>query len=152
MKLEGMGKVLANLNRAIAGIQGRTKQGTIKAGLLVKAESMRQTPHDTGNLKGSAYVDWNWGSGGSVGAPAFKGKSAERLSSEYSGARGAAKSEASGLGDMVVTIGYTAFYAPFVHEIQKNYRSGNWQFLRNALAENSGKILDIIRQEAKIPE
>jgi hypothetical protein len=52
---------------------------------------------------------------------------------------------------MVVTIGYTAFYAPFVHEIQKNYRSGNWQFLRNALAENSGKILDIIKQEAQIP-
>ena len=63
--------------------------------------------------------------------------------------RAAAHAEVAG-ADLVATIGYTAFYAPFVHEINKNYRQGNWQFLRNALAKNDGKILDIIRQEAQI--
>jgi hypothetical protein len=152
MKLEGMDKVLANLNREIAGVVGRTKQGMLKAGFLVKGESLRQTPRDLGNLAGSCYMDWNWGAGASVGTPTFKGPAAVQLSSDYSGGRSTAKAEAKGLGDMVVTVGYTASYAPFVHEINKHYKTGNWQFLHNSLNENSGKILDIIRQEAKIPE
>lgn len=117
MKLEGMDKVLARLNKEIGGIKGRTYKGLLTAGLLVKGESMRETPRDTGHLVGSAYV---------------QGVDIE--------------------GEQVVEIGYTASYAPFVHEINKNYRVGNWQFLRNALAKNDKKILDIIRREAKIPE
>jgi hypothetical protein len=116
MKLEGMDKVLANLNRAIAGIQGRTYAGLLKAGLFVQGEAQRETPVDTGALKSSAYT------------------------------QGIQKGE-----NPIVEIGFTSAYAPFVHEINKNYRVGNWQFLRNALAKNDGKILDIIRQEAKIP-
>ena len=115
MKLEGMDKVLGNLNRAIAGIQGRTYAGLLKAGLFVQSEAMKETPRDTGHLVGSAYT------------------------------QGLEKGEKP-----VVEIGYSASYAPFVHEINKNYRVGNWQFLRNALAKNDGKILDIIRQEAQI--
>lgn len=115
MKLEGMDKVLGNLNRAIAGIKGRTYAGLLKAGLFVQGEAMKETPRDTGHLVGSAYT------------------------------QGLEKGERP-----VVEIGYSASYAPFVHEINKNYRVGNWQFLRNALAKNDGKILDIIRQEAQI--
>lgn len=115
MKLEGMDKVLARLNKEIAGIEGRTYGGILKAGIFVQGEAMRETPRDTGNLVGSAYT------------------------------QGLKKRE-----NPVVEIGYSASYAPFVHEINKNYRVGNWQFLRNALAKNEVKILDIIRQEAQI--
>lgn len=115
MKLEGMDKVLGNLNRAIEDIKGRSYAGLLKAGLFVQGESQKETPVDTGALKSSAYT------------------------------QGIQKGD-----NPIVEIGYTAFYAPFVHEINKNYRVGNWQFLRNALAKNDGKILDIIRQEAEI--
>lgn len=149
MKLEGMGTVLANLNRAIAGIEGRTKKGMIKAALLVKGEAIRETPRDTGNLANSAYTQFSWAGAFEGGAPKFVGKNAGKLTEGYGSGRAAAHAEVAG-ADLVATIGYTAFYAPFVHEINKNYRQGNWQFLRNALAKNEMKILGIIKEEARI--
>jgi len=114
VKLTGGNEVLQNLNRAIRQIEGRTRAGLLKAGLFGKAEALKQTPIDTGHLRGSAYV--------------------ELLPTK----------------EPVVEIGYTADYAPFVHEIQKNYKVGNWQFLRNALVENKEKILEIIKDEAEV--
>ena len=48
-------------------------------------------------------------------------------------------------------IGYTAYYAPFVHEINKKYRAPgtSWKFLELALKENVRKILQIIASKAK---
>lgn len=49
-------------------------------------------------------------------------------------------------------IGYTAYYAPWVHEIDKNYRKTgtSWKFLEKALKRNKKKVLKIIRDEAYI--
>jgi len=47
-------------------------------------------------------------------------------------------------------IGYMAGYAPYVHEIDKNYRVGQWKFLETALKEKSQEILEIIRKRARI--
>lgn len=49
-------------------------------------------------------------------------------------------------------IGYTAYYALYVHEINKNYRKPgtSWKFLEKVLKENRKKILDILHAEAKI--
>ena len=47
-------------------------------------------------------------------------------------------------------IGYSAAYAPFVHEIDKNYVVGNFQFLRNALMENQDRVFKIIERSARI--
>ena len=47
-------------------------------------------------------------------------------------------------------IGYTAAYAPFVHEIPKNYNEGVVGFLRKALMENQDKVLDLIKEGATI--
>ena len=47
-------------------------------------------------------------------------------------------------------IGYTANYAPFVHEIIKNYTVGAWKFLERALKMNYAKILEIIRRRAHV--
>lgn len=149
MKLEGMDKVLANLNRAIAGIEGRTKKGMIKATLLVKGDAMRQTPRDLGNLAGSAYTEHNWQTA-SESVPKYKGPAANKLSSEHSSRKAEGRQQIAGVNGLVSTIGYTAYYAPFVHEIQKNYTVGNWQFLRNALVNNEMKILGILKEEAQI--
>jgi hypothetical protein len=47
-------------------------------------------------------------------------------------------------------IGYEASYAPFVHEIDKEYTVGHWKFLEYALKMNYYKILDIIRRRAHV--
>jgi hypothetical protein len=49
-----------------------------------------------------------------------------------------------------VVVGYSAFYAPYVHEIDKQYTKGGWKYLETAINESKGKILSIIRKEAKI--
>jgi hypothetical protein len=48
-----------------------------------------------------------------------------------------------------VVIYYSASYAPFVHEISKNYRVGGWKFLETALKTNQKRILDIIALYAR---
>ena len=54
---------------------------------------------------------------------------------------------AKGLGAVIY---YTAYYAVYVHEIDKNYRVGQWKFLETALKEKSREIVSIIRRYAKI--
>lgn len=44
---------------------------------------------------------------------------------------------------------YGAAYAPWVHEINKNYRVGGWKFLETALKNNVKRILDIIGHYAR---
>jgi len=46
-------------------------------------------------------------------------------------------------------IGYMANYAPYVHEINKNYTIGQWKFLETALKEKNREILEIISKRAR---
>lgn len=48
--------VLSNLNKAILKIEGRTQSGLNRAGVLIKEDSIKKTPVDTGNLKSSHYL------------------------------------------------------------------------------------------------
>jgi len=47
-------------------------------------------------------------------------------------------------------IGYTAIYAPMVHEIDKNYTVGQWKFLETPLFGSERDVLEIIRRRAMI--
>jgi hypothetical protein len=47
-------------------------------------------------------------------------------------------------------IGYTASYAPFVHEIDRNYKVGQWKFLETALKEKRKEVLEAIRRRARV--
>jgi hypothetical protein len=55
------------------------------------------------------------------------------------------------LKHLAYVIGYTAYYAPFVHEINKNYKAPgtSWKFLEKTL-QRTRKILQIIANKAKI--
>lgn len=63
-------------------------------------------------------------------------------------------SEMTGRGP-VARVGYTAMYAPFVHEMPTtfNFTKPNTgpKFLQKPIMENHRKILDIIARAAKIP-
>jgi hypothetical protein len=65
--------------------------------------------------------------------------------------RNSAYTDVEGQGDNTVgRIGYTAFYAPYVHEIDKNYRAPgtSWKFLELAIKESTRDIIDIIKNRA----
>lgn len=57
-------------------------------------------------------------------------------------------------GKPVARAGYTAKYAPFVHEMPESYnftKPGTGpKFLQNAVVQNPGTILNIIRRRVKV--
>lgn len=55
--VKGLEQVLANLDDAIEGIEGRTQAGMNDAGFMIQREAQKLTPVDTGNLKNSAYTN-----------------------------------------------------------------------------------------------
>jgi hypothetical protein len=113
----GLSNVLSNLNRQIKAIPGKTRRGLATAGLIVKAESMRMTPVDSGDLINSAYTD---------PYDTFSGPGVE--------------------------IGYTAEYAPHVHEHDVHYRKpgSQWKFLETALFQSADRVFEVIRDTAKL--
>lgn len=56
-KLQGLKRVLTNLNAEVRKIEGRTPAGLNAAGQLVMAYAVPITPHKTGHLVGLRYVD-----------------------------------------------------------------------------------------------
>lgn len=56
MTVSGVEVTVQNINREIAGIQGRTPGGMLRAGYLVLGESNRRVPYEYGNLMRSGYV------------------------------------------------------------------------------------------------
>lgn len=82
-----------------------------------------------------------------------KGVSVKRTPVKFGHLRGSAYVEVddSPRGP-IATIGYTAYYAPFVHEINRNYvASGTgWKFLQSAIESEQAQVLNIIRAYAKV--
>ncbi len=147
----GVEKVLANLNREIKKIENRTQAGLTAAGLFVRGEAQERTPVDTGNLRNSAYTITPGGRTIRAGSVSFSGPQAEGLIAGHKTAIEAAAGIAAKLkGEMYAEIGFTAFYAVFVHEIQKTYNVGDWKYLERALFDNQAKILQIIKDKAKV--
>jgi hypothetical protein len=45
-----------------------------------------------------------------------------------------------------VVVGYTKNYAIFVHEINKNYRVGQWKYLETPAREKASEIAEVVRE------
>lgn len=56
VRIDGIGKVLSNLNRSISGIKSKSRQGLQTAALVVLGTSKELTPVDTGNLRAGTYT------------------------------------------------------------------------------------------------
>ncbi len=98
--ITGVDQVIKNIKVSEARLYKAAADSLKEAGKDIIAEAQENTPHDTGNLKGSAFVEDK------------PRQTPEGLSQR---------------------IGYTATYAVFVHEIDKNYKRGGWKFLSNAM-------------------
>ena len=109
--VKGLDKVLRNVNKELNKISSRCERGVYKGALYIKARALEKTPIDTGNLRGSCYLD-----------PPYPNPTIE--------------------------IGYTADYAIYVHEIDKNYKAPgtSWKYLEKALNENKKKFLQFVKK------
>lgn len=56
VKIKGLDKAIAEVNKAIGKIQGVTMGGLMSAGLLVQRRAQERVPVEYGNLRGSAYT------------------------------------------------------------------------------------------------
>jgi hypothetical protein len=148
-KIKGINKVLSNLNKEIAGIKGRTKLGLRLAALTIKGKASEYTPWDTGNLVNSSFV---MVTGDDVDPGGnFSGEDSARMSKDHRSGKGRSKTRTNRGNTLKAEVGYTAYYAVFVHEIDKAYRKpgSSWQFLAKAIIEEQGKVVQIIREEAE---
>lgn len=54
-------------------------------------------------------------------------------------------------GKLAVEVGFTAFYAVYVHEnLDARHPVGEAKFLQNAVSANEGRILEIIQRRARV--
>lgn len=159
LQLEGLEKVISNINKEIGKIERRCEAGLVSAGLFIRGESQKLTPVVTGNLRNSAYVVSKNGVEASPKDPS-------------SGRPQASLAECISSNTPMVIVGYAALYAIFVHENpnagavnldQKaiKYKPekgskrivfstvGQWKFLETAIKQNQRRILAIIIAKAK---
>lgn len=120
---KGLDKVLENLNREASKIALTSVKNLLTAGLLVKGKALKIIPVELGNLKGSAYVIWGGGGSeiklanpeGSEGTFSASPKVETKLETQHGRVINREKKPTSVLNPFA-TIGFTAFYAIFVHE------------------------------------
>lgn len=159
--VKGVGRYIRRLNREMKAIEGRTLKGLIRAGIVV-IRSMEKTPPlipiDTGNLRASMFMVTSEGRSVPTTATAFSGTglSQVRQQRQHSTTVKAAKAVAANnpAGPMVV-LGFSAYYAAFVHEnIGANFQrpGAGAKFFQAAIRRNEKEMLRIIAEEARIPK
>ncbi len=154
-EMHGLETVLRNLNKEAAKIEGGTTKGLVRAGIVIIRDVEKTppiVPVDLGNLRASRYVVVAQG-GVELGAsPGFQGEDAAKLGSGHGEATTSAQMASNASGPMV-TIGFSAFYAWFVHEKvgAKFKRPGAGpKFFESSFKNTMGKVLGIIASEARI--
>jgi len=137
--IKGMDIVLANLNREILKIQGRSTKGLIEGTIIVRRD-MDDTPPlipiDKGNLRSSWFVTTATRIEKGMDST-FEGKNASELATDHSTAMSEYKSIAAAIPMPVVIMGFTANYSMWVHEMVDANFTGNQSKIK---LTKSGKV------------
>jgi hypothetical protein len=178
-KIHGMDQVLTNLNRELKKIKGANLAGLISAAVVIRRDMDKTSPKipiDTGNLRASWFISSSGGDLPAGADPGFKGEDADRMSSGHSKVIQQASSFMKGFKGHSVVMGFTAYYAWYVHEMvganfsgqpdkvkytkagkitsaTKKYtrREGaGAKFFEASLKRNYDKILETVARKAKI--
>jgi len=151
MRTIGLNKVLKRLAASTVAYNELTRAGLIRAGFWILRESNKIVPVDTGNLRSSGFVIWDkMGVKGAIGNPTgdtFRGKNGSKLSKEHGRKVSVEKAKlAHILGGTRVEVGYTAYYALYVHEnpTAKHKQGKSYKFLEKAVARK-GEIMKVIK-------
>lgn len=145
MALVGKDKVLKSLSKEITKIKGRTKKGLLAAAYYIKLKSQEKTPVDHGLLKASHYV--------SDGEQGFFSKNIiAEIGIGGTGAVSEDQFDASAVNlENAAELGASVNYAIYVHEdLNAEHAHGQAKFLENAMKESQDKILEIVRNRAKV--
>lgn len=144
--MKGLKEAIGNLNKEVLKIETLSRARLIKAALLIRREAVKLCPADTGNLRNSAYIVSSWrGVRGNQEAKTFKGEDAGEIAQNHVQAVREREQFLASAKNLLVEIGFTAYYAVFVHEVQANHRGKTqWKFLEAALNNNRQKVIDIL--------
>jgi hypothetical protein len=138
-------KMMKNLEKEIAKIQGKTLKGLTQAALLIKGDAIELAPKDTGLLRNAMYLAYE-----KDGSFKYTGQNSVDGEKAKVGPGSDVESAVMQGGDKIsVAIGNSASYAIWVHEIDKNYVVGQWKYLTTAIQRNQNNILKIIKGHAK---
>lgn len=163
-QLLGINQVIRNLNSEIKTIEGRTTKGLIKAAIIIMNDTENTspvTPLDTGNLRASRFIV---ASGLPVegSKPQFEGEDSGKLISDHNNIIQSSKVGLMKRTFVTVMLGFTAFYAFFVHEnVGANFKQptkgargraggAGAKFFEASFRRNTNKVLSIIQREARI--
>ena len=156
-KLTGIRTISKNLNKEILLMKGKTLAGLISASIVVRRK-MDSTPPlvpvDTRNLDHSWFVvtakTINDGK-----SPSFKGENKGEMATKHQEVIGTEKSGLAVIKIPMLTMGFSANYAIYVHERvgdDINYQRPNSgiHFFKSALEKSKPEMLQAIKNHAKI--
>jgi hypothetical protein len=170
--VQGFENVINRLNTEIAEIKDATVEGLVRCSILIRNETEKKspsTPVDLGNLRSSWFVVtskkkiandiWNKSFKNVVGKKENVNATAMRLESDHASAIAEARAKAQTLseqGKEVVTMGYSAYYAIYVHEnMEAHFKRveppAGPRWLQNAFERNHDEMIRIIKDFAKKP-
>lgn len=149
-------EIIANLHNEIKQIKGRTMKGMIRAAILVRRDmdsTYPKIPVDTGNLRQSWFVVTSKGGTPRGKSAHFSGQQAGTLAHDHAQKLETYKAKAVSKRAPTVIMGFSAYYAPFVHEnygAAFNRPDAGAGFFQAAISRNYKMILRVIKEEAKV--
>jgi hypothetical protein len=163
--LEGLKELMNNLNIEIGLIQGRSMKGLIQAAREIKKETLLgkpTTPKDVGNLRESWFIVTSKSiidgkSPSFKDNPKRKKTTAASLQTSHSTALTESQTSLQGIStknNPVLTLGYSAPYSGFVHEMvgvkEWTLEGSGAKWFQTAIANRSKTILKIIGDNVRI--
>jgi len=137
----GIASTLRALERETKKVFRDAKRGLIESGFVIIRDAQIRCPVTFGNLRSSGYVVWDKGNQQTFRK--WDGPDASTLQQLHSSITG---SQQQSVGDFEVVIGFTAFYALYVHEdLQQRLNSGEHKYLQNALNAKGTQVVKIIK-------
>ncbi len=156
LKLIGVEKVMANLNKEIIKLKVKGMAGLIDAAIVVRRDmdiTPPLIPVDFNNLRSSWYITTTTGSAAGD-SPGFKGSEASSMSTQHASVISGAVSKAKSFPHPVVVMGFSAIYAAAIEEMKKkhawNRPSSGPKFFESSLNRNTPLILKVIANSTKI--
>lgn len=164
---------MRRLNKELNLIEGACVEGLLMVGLEISGDAKKLTPVVTGNLRNSTFVVGPHktleGNSASFADPAGKLGRAAEMTARHRTLVAKHASECHSAQPPEVHVGYTAVYAPFVHENPRAGRTGGmrpppskrryaegtyatqgqWKFLETAVKQGQGKFLSIMAKFAR---
>lgn len=176
IELQGLREVTKTLNDRLNAITKGAASGLVQGALLIRREAQKNAPVVIGNLKNSAFV---LTSREIISTPNFKGKQAIQMSIRHENSILKHRAEIQVSQVPLVIVGFTAAYAPYVHENpnagavnleekatrynpkHKRWRGkrvsqrirfstvGGYKFLERAIRENMERVFQLVVEGAK---